>query len=151
MYRSEQAVRQTMEDMDTGKADDMLEPEFVSYDDEKRQLMLRFPVREWMINSKHAVHGMVVCGWLDAAMGMLSNDVTQDVFAPTGSMYMNFIAAVPEGETVLVTATVMTSGKRLIRMQSEARIERTGRLAANAEGTYIPVTYRASDAMNTKK
>lgn len=150
MHRTEEAVKKTINDMNTGKADGSLEPEFVSYDEEKTELIMRFPVRDWMLNSKNAVHGMIVCGWLDAVMGMLSNDVTQDVFAPTGSMYMNFISAVPAGETVLATAKVITGGRRLIRMQAEARIESSGKLAANAEGTYIPVTYKKSDAMKAE-
>ncbi|MGI6721290.1 MAG: PaaI family thioesterase [Anaerovoracaceae bacterium] len=151
MFRSLESVKKTIEDMATGKADEAMKGEFVSYDDDARELVMRFPVLDWELNSKDVVHGMVTCGWLDTVMGALSNDVDHEVFAPTGSMYVNFITAVPEKENVLVSARVLTHGKRLIRLRAEARIESSGQLAADTEGVYIPVTYRPSDAMKAQE
>ena len=149
MKKTVTAVIKTIREMQKGNAEKRLAGEFLAYDDDRQTLRMRFPVLEWELNSRGVMHGMVVSGILDDIMGKLSNDITRELYAPSGSMYIDFIAPVRLGEHLIVEARVVYEGKRLIRMHSEARLESSGKLAAQADGTYIPVTFRPIAAQDT--
>mgnify|MGYP001240476192 CR=1 FL=1 len=146
MSRTKESIIMTMNDMGTGNTDGMFEPEFLSYDDDAHKLEMRFPVLDWEINSKQVMHGAAVTGILDYAMGILANDVTAGEFAPSASINVNFIKAIPADADMLVTARIISRGRRIINLHAEARIEKTGVLAADAAGIYTPVTYKPSKA-----
>jgi len=150
MHRSERSIIMTMNDMGTGNCDGMFEPEFISYDDDSQTLVMRFSVLNWEVNSKSVMHGAAVTGILDYAMGILSNDVTAGRFAPSASISVRFIKAIPSDANIIVTGKIVSEGKRIINLISEARIEGSNILAADATGIYTPVTFKASDAMARK-
>lgn len=114
----------------------MLKPKFYSYDPEARSSTLEFPVLEWELNGNKVMHGGNIASAFDVSLGMLANVVSNNHFAPTTNLSINYIKPIHFEDSLLVTAKLTSIGHKLITLSGEGRLKSSGKIAATAMATY---------------
>lgn len=115
----------------------MLSPEFVSCDFEKKELIVRYPVREWMRNPGGVMHGGAVAAAMDTAMGSQTFFWARERVTPTINMLSNFQRPVPLGSMLYVRSHITSAGRTMIYASSEAWVDdKPERLLVTATGVY---------------
>lgn len=114
----------------------MLKPEFYSYDEENAALTIKFPVLKWELNGNEVMHGGNIASAFDVGLGIFANVASNNRFAPTTNLSINYIKPVHFGDSLLVTAKLTSVGNKLITLSGEGRLESNGKIAATAMATY---------------
>ena len=82
--------------------------------------------------------GGIVCTALDMTYGLLVYALCGGgVIPPTVSMTTNFINAIFFGDTLLITAKVISWGKRIINMRAEGISKKTGKTVVTSTAVFI--------------
>ena len=106
---------------------------------EKKTLTFAFPVQQWQANRVGNMHGGAICTAFDLTIAALARFYARENFAPTINLDVNYIRPVAMGETLLVTAKAISTGRRITQLTAEARIKSSGKLAASATSIYMNV------------
>lgn len=117
-----------------------LEAEFVSWDEENKELVLRYPLKDWQVNGLGTLHGGMINTMLDLTMCMAIYSVSREAIPPTVSMTTNYLRPVPMEEYVCIKARVTSLGKRNATAYGEAIVPASGKVACTAIGTYAIVS-----------
>lgn len=120
-----------------------LNPELYSFDDERKEVTLKFPVQDWQVNGLGTLHGGITSTMMDLTMCMAIFCYTRETIPPTISMTINYLRPVPMDDGVLITARVTSAGKRNATAYCEAIVPATGKVASTAVGTYAIVPKKA--------
>ncbi len=113
-----------------------LKGEFVSCDDEKQEITLRYPLESWMVNGLGTLHGGMVNTMMDLVMSMVVYAFSRQTIPPTVSMTTNYLRPVPMGDYVEIRARLTSLGKRNATAYCEAVVPTSGKVACTAIGTY---------------
>ena len=84
-----------------------------SCDFASRQVVFQVDTDSWMQNPGRVVHGGISAAMLDMTMGALCRYFTGGSLAPTVSMQVNYLRAMPVHETILVRAELCKLGRSL--------------------------------------
>ena len=115
----------------------MLAPELVSCDFENKEIVIRYPVREWMRNPGGVMHGGAVAAAMDTTMGSDTFYWAGEKVTPTINMLTNFQRPVPLGPYLYVHAKVTCAGRTMIYATSEAWSEANpDKILVTATGVY---------------
>ena len=114
----------------------MMAPEFLRVDPESATAVFRYIVRPWEANRVGGLHGGVMASMLDHACGLTAT-AWLGHWAPTMSMNIDYIRPAEIGDRLLAAATVVSFGRRLIRMRGELRNEATGKVVAACSATFF--------------
>jgi uncharacterized protein (TIGR00369 family) len=109
---------------------------FVAYES-RSSLTVTFPVTENTLNPVGAMQGGFITAAMDNVMGPLSYLAMRNP-ASTLDIHTQYVRAVPLGETLTVTARVLSMGPATLVMAAEARNGR-GKLVATATANAIAV------------
>lgn len=109
---------------------------FTAYES-RSMLTVTFPVTENMLNPVGAMQGGFITAALDNVMGPLSYLAMRGP-ASTLDIHTQFVRAVPAGDSLTVTARVVSMGPSTLVMTAEARNLR-GKLVASATANAIAV------------
>jgi uncharacterized protein (TIGR00369 family) len=110
--------------------------EFVAYES-RSSLTVTFPVSESVLNPVGAMQGGFITAAIDNVMGPLSYLAMKNP-ASTLDIHTQYVRAVPLGDTLTVTARVVSMGPVTLVMAAEARNAR-GKLVATATANAISV------------
>ena len=122
----------------------MLAPEFVSCDFEKKETVVRYPVRKWMRNPGGVMHGGAVAAAMDTGMGAQTFYWAGERVTPTINMISNFQRPVPLGSMLYVRARMTCVGRTMIYATSEAWVDdEPDRLLVTASGVYHVPSHKA--------
>jgi uncharacterized protein (TIGR00369 family) len=110
--------------------------EFTEYES-RSSLTVTFPVTENLLNPVGAMQGGFITAALDNVMGPLSYLAMRSP-ASTLDIHTQYVRAVPAGDTLTVTARVVSMGPATLVMSAEARNTR-GKLVATATANAIAV------------
>ena len=110
--------------------------EFTAYES-RSSLTVTFPVTENILNPVGAMQGGFITAAMDNVMGPLSYLAMRSP-ASTLDIHTQFVRAVPMGDTLTVTARVLSMGPVTLVMSAEARNAR-GKLVATATANAIAV------------
>jgi len=110
--------------------------EFTAYES-RSSLTVTFPVTESLLNPVGAMQGGFITAAIDNVMGPLSYLAMRSP-ASTLDIHTQFVRAVPMGDTLTVTARVLSMGPATLVMSAEARNAR-GKLVATATANAIAV------------
>lgn len=110
--------------------------EFTAYES-RTSLTVTFPVTENMLNPVGAMQGGFITAAIDNVMGPLSYLAMRNP-AATLDIHTQYVRAVPLGDTLTVTARVVSMGPATLVMTAEARNAR-GKLVATATANAIAV------------
>ncbi len=115
----------------------MLAPEFIECSFEKKDVVVRFPVREWMRNPGGVMHGGAVAAAMDTGMGAQTFYWAGERVTPTINMLSNFQRPVPLGAMLYVCSRVTCVGRTMIYASADAWVDdRPDRLLVTATGVY---------------
>lgn len=107
-----------------------------SVDEERQELVLRYPLEEWEVNGLGTLHGGMSSAMMDLTMSMAVFCFSRQTIPPTISMTVNYLKAIPMEGSVLIRARVTSLGKRNASAYCEAIIPASGKVACTAIGTY---------------
>ncbi|MGI6751137.1 MAG: PaaI family thioesterase [Anaerovoracaceae bacterium] len=124
-----------MHERESGRPNGMIQPSLISCDAGKKEVTYEYPVLDWELNFKDVLHGGIMSLMFDLSMGLLANYYATG-FSPTSNINVNFIKPAPKGDKLLVTARIISVGKRLVNVYAEAYLKSSGAMAANAFGTF---------------
>lgn len=113
-----------------------LEPEFVSCDPEKKEIVLQFPVQQWELNGIGTLHGGVIASMADFVMCMIAYYYAPVHIPPTISQTVNYHRPVPRDCKPLFKVKLTSLSKRVAAAYCEVIIPETGVLACTSTGTY---------------
>ncbi len=116
-----------------------LKAELVSCDDPKKELTLRFPLEDWMVNGLGTLHGGMANTMMDLVMSMAVYCFSRQTIPPTVSMTTNYLRPIPMEGYVHITARLTSLGKRNATAYCEAIIPSSGKVACTAIGTYAVI------------
>ena len=115
-----------------------LESDIYDFSEEEKSITFSFPVIKKELNPNGAMMGGVVCTCLDMSYGLLVFAlIGGGVIPPTVSMTTNFINAIFKGDTLLVTAKVVSWGKRIINMSAKGVSKNTGKTIVTSTTVFI--------------
>lgn len=114
----------------------MMAPEFVSVDSEAMTATFRYKVHPWEGNRVGFLHGGIMTTMLDHVCG-LTVSAWLGHWAPTMTMSTDFIRPANVGDSLLVTAEIISMGSRLIRMRGSIVNEESSKLIAACTATFF--------------
>ena len=114
----------------------MMAPEFLRVDPESATAVFRYIIHPWEANRVGGLHGGIMASMLDHACGLTAT-AWLGHWAPTMSMNIDYIRPAEIGDRLLAAATVVSLGRRLIRMRGELRNEATGKVVAACSATFF--------------
>lgn len=114
----------------------MMAPEFLSVDPETMTAVFRYKVHPWEGNRVGQLHGGIMTTMLDHACGLTAS-AWLGHWAPTMSMSTDFIRPANVGDSLLVKASIISMGKRLIRLRGDLISEETGKIIAACSAAFF--------------
>ena len=144
MERSIRGYVDRLNNENPGSVCALLAPEFISCDLGKKELVLRYPIREWMRNPGGVMHGGAIASAMDTTMGVQIFYWADDQMPPTINMLANFQRPVPLGSMLYVRARVTCVGRTMVYATSEAWVDdEPERLLVTASGVYHVPSHKA--------
>lgn len=146
MVKTEQWLKQELRFINEDMAHTLngrLKGEFVSCDDEKKEIAIRYPLEDWMVNGLGTLHGGMVNTMMDLVMSMVVYAFSRETIPPTVSMTTNYLRPVPMEEYVEIRARLTSLGKRNATAYCEAVVPGSGKVACTAIGTYAIIGKKA--------
>ncbi|MDD2218276.1 MAG: PaaI family thioesterase [Eubacteriales bacterium] len=115
----------------------MMNPEFRSGIDETNEYTIAFPIKEWQLNPKGTLHGGICSTAFDISMGMGCAAISQSINFVTVDMYVSYIGIMTPEDCLLIKSKILKLGSKFCRVYAEGYSEKTGKLIATANGTYL--------------
>ena len=97
----------------------MLAPHFVECCAEAKSITLCFDTQAWEENPLGVIHGGIISGMLDSAMGILASTVSGGR-SVTVSLQTSFLRATYAGEKINVRAVVTYAGRSIVHCEAKA-------------------------------
>lgn len=127
-----------------GMLNDMIDPQFVECDPEKKTCKIRYRKFKWEDNGRGEVHGGVISAMMDTTMGINAIALTEGSVS-TSDMTISFLKPFT-GKSFIVESEAVQVGSRVIRLIAKAYDEDTGKCLAMSTGSFMHVDYKdASD------
>ncbi|MEG0328966.1 MAG: PaaI family thioesterase [Longicatena sp.] len=125
-----------------GTINAMMNMKLESVDEEKRKIILSFPVEKWQLNPVGHMHGGLISTAMDITMGCVAYTFSKADFTPTIQLSVNFVNAIKEGDTLYLEGVCDHGGSRMAQTRAVARTNHKDEVVASANGSY---------AINTKQ
>ena len=122
-----------------GMLNDMIDPQFVDCDPEKKSCRVRYKKFKWEDNGRGEVHGGVISAMMDTTMGINAIALTTDSVS-TADMTISFLRPFT-GKSFIVESEAVQVGSRIIRLMAKAYDEDTGKCLAMSTGSFMHVDY----------
>lgn len=146
MVKTEQWLKQELRFINEDMAHTLngrLKGEFVSCNDETKEITIRYPLEAWMVNGLGTLHGGMVNTMMDLVMSMVVYAFSRETIPPTVSMTTNYLRPVPMEGYVEIRARLTSLGKRNATAYCEAVVPSSGKVACTAIGTYAIIGKKA--------
>ena len=114
----------------------LMAPQLVCVDEAAQSATFRYEVLPWEANRVGGLHGGIMATMLNHVCGLTVTGYIGH-WAPTMSLNMEFIRPANIGDRLLVTATVVSIGRRVIRMCGEIVNEASGKLIATCTASFF--------------
>lgn len=106
---------------------------------EEKSLSFEFPVQPWQANRAGQLHGGMICTAFDITIAALARFYAGENFAPTVSLDVKYVRPVKIGDTLVVKAKAIATGRRITQLTGEAYSKETGKLSATAASVFLNV------------
>ena len=137
----EYGLRMVVEERnDPPRIHEMMKKSFVACSEKERWITLSYEVEEWEQNPIGTMHGGLIATAIDSTCGILVRYLSGTLRTPTVSMTINYLATVPVGERLLVTARAVKVGRSLVNLCAEAVLESSKKTAATATAVFFPIS-----------
>lgn len=108
-----------------------------SYED--RTLSFAFPVQKWQTNRVGTLHGGMIATAFDLTVAALARFFAGENFAPTVSLDIKYVRPAKEGDAIVVTARMVSAGRRISQLVCEAVDKATGKVIATGASVYLNI------------
>lgn len=122
-----------------GMLNDMIDPEFVDCNTEKKSVRVRYKKFKWEDNGRGEVHGGVISAMMDTTMGINAIALT-DGSVSTSDMTISFLKPF-RGKSFIIESEAVQVGERVIRLIAKAYDEDTEKCLAMSTGSFMHVNY----------
>ena len=137
----EYGIRMAVEERnDPPRIHEMMKKSFVACSEKEQWITLSYEVEEWEQNPIGTMHGGLIATAIDSTCGILVRYLSGTLRTPTVSMTINYLATVPVGERLLVTARAVKVGRSLVNLCAEAVLESSKKTAATATAVFFPIS-----------
>lgn len=119
------------------KLNNMLDPYFLSCDEEKTESRILFLTKSWMKNQRDEIHGGAIASMFDTAMGITAAAFICRKGVSTADLQVSFIKPFLKGAFIFTTQ-ITSLGNTLIRATCVAREKESNLIVATASGTFVP-------------
>jgi len=100
---------------------------------EEDNVLLKLPIKDYLMNVNGTLHGGVHASMLDQVLGMLISITTKTKCA-TINLNVNYFAPTVTGE-IFATAKILNQGYKIVTAEAEI-IDEQGKILAKATGTF---------------
>lgn len=121
----------------TMSLNDILNPEFLSCNWEKKSLTFRFHIEPWMLNTGGNVHGGMIAAISDLTMGILVRYIKGSASCVTVHLGIEYMRGIPSKGDIIVEATAEKTGRNIYFMAAKVYRFNDGKLAATASAEFI--------------
>lgn len=97
---------------------------------ESGRVKLEYPLREEMWNPMRTLHGGITAAILDDSVGLACFTLGKPNYHSTLNNSIDYLAAVPYGEQLIVHADILKNGKTIVHGQAEFYLKSSGKLVA---------------------
>lgn len=115
---------------------------------EEKSLSFEFPVQAWQANRAGQLHGGMICTAFDITIAALARFYAGENFAPTVSLDVKYVRPVKIGDTLVVKAKAIATGRRITQLTGEAYSKETGKLSATAASVFLNVDTEKERTVN---
>ncbi|MEQ8237535.1 MAG: PaaI family thioesterase [Syntrophomonadaceae bacterium] len=99
---------------------EIMQREFVQYDDDTRSVTCAYPVLPIFSNPRGVMQGGFICAAFDNTFGMLVYFLTQTLAMATVDLDVNYHKGIAVGDKLEITTNLKYQGKTIIHMVGEA-------------------------------
>ena len=119
----------------------MLTPKLVSSSYARKELVMRYELKEWELNPLGSLHGGITATMFDNQGGLLVQISSLCRKTPTVYLNVNYTSPLLPGDNLVICARVSQLCKRMINVTQEARAESDGRMIATAMVGYMAIDH----------
>lgn len=147
----EEHIEKTLKENNVDQKDTlngMMQSRRGEYSYEEKSLSFEFPVQAWQANRAGQLHGGMICTAFDITIAALARFYAGENFAPTVSLDVKYVRPVKIGDTLVVKAKAIATGRRITQLTGEAYSKETGKLSATAASVYLNVDTAKEKTVN---
>lgn len=122
---------------ESGDIYSLLHPHFVGCSYEAKSLTVCFHVKDWVLNQEGTMHGGLISTVFDGTFGALCHYWGKQRFITTVNLSTAFLKPVLRGDTLIVTAKAVSTGRTLMSMTAEGRTHDGALLVATSSSTFM--------------
>ena len=115
----------------------LMKSQIEAYSFEEQFMTFRFPLMPWQANRAGFLQGGLVAVAFDITVSALARFYTNTHYIPTLSLDINYLKPIHLEEELLVTARVVSMGKRVSHYSLEGRSAKTNKLVASGSAIYL--------------
>jgi len=133
------AISSLLEDVHTRQKDTLnglMAPALHEVNPDSQSITFCYTVLPWEANRFGQLHGGIMTAMMDHACGMTITAYTEKQ-PPTLNLTTDYIRPADVGDELLVTASIVSAGRRIIRMRGEILQRNTGKLVAACTGSFF--------------
>lgn len=119
------------------------------YSFEEQFMTFRFPMMPWQVNRAGFLQGGLVAVAFDMVVSAVARFFTETHYIPTVSLDINYLKPVNIGDDLLVTAKVISLGKRISHYTLEGKSAKTGKIVATGSAIYLKAQPEATKKENS--
>ena len=115
----------------------MMGPRFIGCSFEEKSIEIEYDIKDWELNPEGTFHGGMIATCFDTVGGMIAGAYSHKRLITTTSLYLDYLKPALFGDKIRFKAKIIAAGKRMVRVQCEARPVSTGVLSCAATVSYM--------------
>ncbi len=126
----------------------LMKSQVEAYSFEEQFMTFRFPLMPWQVNRAGFLQGGLMGVAFDMVVSAVARFFTGTHYIPTVSLNINYLKPVNMGDDLLVTAKVISLGKRISHYTLEGKSAKTGKLVATGTAIYLKAQSEEKSQIN---
>lgn len=115
----------------------MLAPRYETCDFENQTITLVYSLYDWEMNPRGELHGGIIASMFDVSLGITARCACQCPQIATTDISVSYLRRVEADDTIRIVTKVQKSGKLMVRITAEAYSDKTGKVVATAQGSFM--------------
>lgn len=125
-------------DNNNNKINSMLNAELNSCDYDAQTAEFEFPIQPWQFNMDGgSLHGGIIATMFDFSLGILSGAINGLSYNPTVELTTTYMRPIISGDSVIIKAKVINSGKSVTHLMGEAYVKGSDKIVACSKAMFF--------------
>ncbi|NLP30140.1 MAG: PaaI family thioesterase [Clostridiales bacterium] len=121
----------------SNKIDGKLNLKLVGCNAEAGTITMEFPVMDWQLNTNNVMHGGMIATAFDEVLGIFAHYFAEGKAALTSNITVHYLKPVPKGDSLLITAKIISAGRKVITLSGEGHLKSNGMMTNSAIATFV--------------